>query len=1154
MHRLAVALVLIAAGFMALVCPSHAQFGQLAQVDWPKFKRDMRNSGCSPATAVAWPTAAWQLDLAAASGLGTARLSEFSRTGACVDSSSVYLLDSGNGCYYGHILGAGRSGSYLWTSPVQTANRGQTRGGMALWTFDGQTYLVQGPGNTSPNVLNFINPSTGQRHLPTISLTTDHESDDAPATGPDGTIYVFAQRVLSSEPPAGLLGYYKGGTIYAVNGATRQTKWSWGTRGSVAGGKSLGYHHGGFPTTVDPITGKTLIIVSMMADNADLPSASWAYAGRNLFCLQDDGATCTVRWAVRTNFAQCTPTLSNDGRTLYVAAMEKWKVAPPAGENWTDTLYAYSIPDGSLKWSINTQMEMMSSPSVGADGTVYITSSSYRNQRVSPGGRVMAIRDDGALPTVKWSLPLDFMTGYSMTCATVTSGSPPVLYAGMGCGNSGRIYAIRDNGSSAEVLWYRGFSGQLSTAADGSYRGTHVQYTPTAPVLGDDGTLYFTVMNTLYAFPPGFDGRTTGISGIVTDKQGNPIPDAFVGASTGPQPLADYSGRSFAKTDGAGRYRLCVPAGAWNVAAWSPGWRASAMKTITLATDISAATADLELTPAGANCARAGTPSAGSGTEIAASTAIDGNPDTAYTSPTGVSLATVPDWVTVDLGGNRSIGEIVLKWGWDYAEAYRIQCLPDGVSPALEANWAGATTVFSTTSGNGGVPITYYGPESENMVGQWRVGADVISIPATTGRYWRVTGTRGGVSRYMTVREFELYDSRPVGPENGRCSGVRTLVDGAEVVMSGKRITAVGGAGGISPDFAYVADSDRVSGIRLRVPGLVFKDIGIGDEVSIIGTAATSGGAKYVEVTDIRKTGTLMPLGALGMANRSAAEAGSRGMFVKTWGRVTGIGADHFMITDGSMTPLRVQCGQTRKPAVNRVVRVRGIADGANLLMRNEAADWTYGEEPFHPLPFPGRYRYPREWLVLGPFKDPSQPHDGALMDVDFIRTATGVDEFAARPRAGEAVGGRVWTRVCSPFDMLAIDSALAPEDVEHSVVYVHLYVWSAVDNPWIYLATGSDDWLRVWVNGDDPNCAYPEVLRVDHSTCPTGRGAVFGDDGPVQISLRQGLNSIMFKVVNQTALASLCCQFVPYSVVNVTGYGGYAPYTSTGLGYVISP
>lgn len=389
---------------------------------------------------------------------------------------------------------------------------------------------------------------------------------------------------------------------------------------------------------------------------------------------------------------------------------------------------------------------------------------------------------------------------------------------------------------------------------------------------------------------------------------------------------------------------------------------------------------------------------------------------------------------------------------------------------------------------------------------------------------------------------------------HAQCSYIKGLTNGTLVTLTGKQITATGGSGGVPTDYAYIEDSDRVSGIKIHVSSLAAKGVGIGDQVTVYGAVATANDEKYIEVMNITKTVALVPLEAFGMTNNTAIQSNSQGLFIKTWGKVTSVGTNYFIITDGSATSITVSCGSVPKPTVGKIIRVRGIANGTTLLMRKENCDWAYAEQTYQALPFPGKYKYPREWLVLGPFKDSSLTYDYDLLYIDFIKAATGVDEYAAEPKAGDMVGSKTWTRVRSPFDVLALDSAFATTNVEHSAIYVHLYVWSDTDNPYIYIVSGSNDWLRVWVNGNDSTVSSPEVLSVTQYTCSYGRALTYGNDGPVAISLHKGLNSIMFKVVNKANLCALCCQFIPYSAVKVTGYGGYAPYTGTGLGYVISP
>lgn len=384
--------------------------------------------------------------------------------------------------------------------------------------------------------------------------------------------------------------------------------------------------------------------------------------------------------------------------------------------------------------------------------------------------------------------------------------------------------------------------------------------------------------------------------------------------------------------------------------------------------------------------------------------------------------------------------------------------------------------------------------------------------------------------------------------------GISALNVGDSVNIENARITAVGGTGGITTDYGYIEDINRIEGARFYIASLTAKGVGIGDEVTITGTIASDSTGKYINISTIQKTGAYVPLEAYGMNNTALTKDNARGLFVLTWGKViSNTGSNYFTISDGSPTQIKVYCGSMTKPTAGQVVRVRGIADGTNLYIRREYADWTYASSAYHALPFPGKYKYPREWLVLGPFKDSSHANDYELLDVDFIKAYTGVDEFAATPKTGDVVGSCTWTRVKSQFDILPLDSVLAPANVEHSVIYVHLYIWSQTDSPYVYMNAGANDWLRVWLNGDDTSNAAPEILRVDQSVCSTGRSVVFGDDGPLAITLHSGLNSLMFKIVNQTDLTGLCCQFTQYAATSVRGYGGFSPYTTTGLGYTLN-
>jgi hypothetical protein len=62
---------------------------------------------------------------------------------------------------------------------------------------------------------------------------------------------------------------------------------------------------------------------------------------------------------------------------------------------------------------------------------------------------------------------------------------------------------------------------------------------------------------------------------------------------------------------------------------------------------------------------------------------------------------------------------------------------------------------------------------------------------------------------------------------------------------------------------------------------------------------------------------------------------------VKLWGTVTAVGADYFVISDGSGTPVKVMAGTSAKPSAGAFVTASGIltTDGANaVLLLTEAS------------------------------------------------------------------------------------------------------------------------------------------------------------------------------------------------------------------------
>ena len=119
-------------------------------------------------------------------------------------------------------------------------------------------------------------------------------------------------------------------------------------------------------------------------------------------------------------------------------------------------------------------------------------------------------------------------------------------------------------------------------------------------------------------------------------------------------------------------------------------------------------------------------PAAASSVEAAgleASRAFDGSLNTRW-----ASAYTDDEWIQVDLGSVRTIGRVILDWETAYGLQYEIQVSTDG---------AGWTTVYTETSGNGGI--------------------DDIILSATDARYVRMQGIQRATPWGYSLFEFEVY-------------------------------------------------------------------------------------------------------------------------------------------------------------------------------------------------------------------------------------------------------------------------------------------------------------------------------------------------------------------------------------------------------------
>jgi type 1 glutamine amidotransferase len=121
--------------------------------------------------------------------------------------------------------------------------------------------------------------------------------------------------------------------------------------------------------------------------------------------------------------------------------------------------------------------------------------------------------------------------------------------------------------------------------------------------------------------------------------------------------------------------------------------------------------------------ARPATASSVENDSYAAGNAVDGNTGTRWSSQFAD-----PQWISVDLGANKSVSRVRLAWEAAYGRAYRIEVSTDNSA------W---TAVNTQTASDG--------------------GTDDISFTATTARYVRVYGTQRATQWGYSLFEFEVY-------------------------------------------------------------------------------------------------------------------------------------------------------------------------------------------------------------------------------------------------------------------------------------------------------------------------------------------------------------------------------------------------------------
>lgn len=162
---------------------------------------------------------------------------------------------------------------------------------------------------------------------------------------------------------------------------------------------------------------------------------------------------------------------------------------------------------------------------------------------------------------------------------------------------------------------------------------------------------------------------------------------------------------------------------------------------------------------------------------------------------------------------------------------------------------------------------------------------------------------------------------------------------------------------------------------------------------------------------------------------------------------------------------------------------------------------------PLWSRPGPG---YLRTWLVCGEFPNP--PHEGDQQydhsppcvgfETDYLSALGG--EAAAQPKAGQTVKrpdgtAAAWTEHTSPKDVIDLTKLFPGRPTDNVVAYAYTTVERPAAGKAI-LAAGSDDGIRIWVNGK---------LVHDHLVARGTRP----DEDIVDVELRKGVNHLLVKV-----------------------------------------
>jgi len=246
-----------------------------------------------------------------------------------------------------------------------------------------------------------------------------------------------------------------------------------------------------------------------------------------------------------------------------------------------------------------------------------------------------------------------------------------------------------------------------------------------------------------------------------------------------------------------------------------------------------------------------------------------------------------------------------------------------------------------------------------------------------------------------------------------------------------------------------------------------------------------------------------------------AVQKGCSGMVMTAWAPVTERNRRRFLDGIARVGPIYARADAVKKEPIveasvtraHHVSKVKMIPAGAMdepIVAPNKLG----GPAREAPYLLPSGV-YVRNWMVLGPFpfergKYPGTDQQKVIDDGSFVGDA---EAGLAAEEPGIGAFGVAWQRfvprVESRFPQ-TVELSKTYADMEYAVAYAVAHVYSEKDVTAYSIYLGSDDYVKVWLNG-----------QLIHSWAERSRAIVQDDDKIEGVALRKGWNKVVVKCVN---------------------------------------